>query len=51
MRSNYDSKWEPNWVRYYSGGQVDQGEVFDDCYYVTSVWKTFRFKDHVIIQT
>ena len=30
------SRWEFNWVRHHSGGQADQSEVLDDCYYVTS---------------
>ena len=31
-------------MRRYSGGQTDQGEVLDDCYYVTSALKTLRSK-------
>ena len=33
-----------------SESQTDQGEVLDDCYYVTFALGTFRSKGHVITQ-
>ena len=30
-------------------GQVDQGEVLDNCCHVTSALRTLRFEGHVII--
>ena len=39
---NRGSKWELDWVRLYDGDQTDQGEVLDNCYYVTSASGTFR---------
>ena len=43
------SKWEPNWVKCYGGGQADQGEVPDDYCHVTSASGTLCSKSHVII--
>ena len=30
------SKWEPNWIKRCNRSQIDQGEVLDDYYHVTS---------------
>ena len=50
MRKNHGSKWEPGRVRRCNGGQVDQDEVLDDYFYVTSALRAFRFgsEGHVI---
>ena len=49
MRQNYGSKWEPDWVRHYSGGQTDYSESLDNCCHVISVLKTLHSKGNVII--
>ena len=43
-RRNRGSEWELDWVRRYGGGQIDQGEVLDDYYYMISVLGTLRFE-------
>ena len=50
MKKNCGSKWEPNWVRHYSGSQDEQGEVLNDYCYMTSILRTLRssFEGHVI---
>ena len=51
MRRNHGSKWESSWVSCYGRGQVDQGEVLDDCCYMTFASGAFcsGFEGHIII--
>lgn len=44
MRKSCGSKWELDWVRSHNRGQIDQGEVLDDCYYVNSALDAFALK-------
>ena len=48
MRKNYSFKWEPNWLRHYSEGRVDQGKVLDNYCHVTPVLRTLCFESYVI---
>ena len=48
MSMNYGSKWEPDWVRCYSKGQADQGEVLDNCCHVISALGILHSNDYII---